>query len=209
MHQQSVARRAKRKAAGLEPEPARIVRPDAGNIAVIDTSDGVVIEPNTFDLGGLSIRFTPNQSGYSATSEATAFSDEARDRGLPLLLGDDDAEAVPLPFPFPYFGETQTQAYVHSDGNVTFEQPETSSTARSLARAASGPPRLAPLFSDLDPSRGLQQALWKHAGSHGHEEFWRRLADLSPTILPARKNDDARRHVEGRSNRMLVRKQNA
>ena len=36
---------------------------------------------------------------------------------------------------------------------MTFEEPETSSTARSLARAASGPPRLAPLFSDLDPSR--------------------------------------------------------
>ena len=44
LHEQSVARRGKRKIAGLDPEPAGVVRPDVGNIAVIDTSDGVVIE---------------------------------------------------------------------------------------------------------------------------------------------------------------------
>ncbi len=153
LHEQSVARRAKRKAGGLDLEPVGIVRPDLGNIAVIDTSDGVVIEPNTLDLRDLSIRFLPSGAGYSATSGATAFNDEARANGISLALGDDDAQAVSLPFPFPYFGRTQTQAFVHSDGSLTFQEAETSSTTRSLARAVSGPPRLAPLFSDLDPSR--------------------------------------------------------
>lgn len=153
LHEQSVARRPKRKAAGLDPEPAGVARPDVGNIAVIDTSDGVVIEPNTLDLRDLSIHFLPNGTGYSAASGTTAFDDEARDNGIALTLGDDDAQTVSLPFPFPYFGRTQAQAFIHSDGNLTFEEPEASSTTRSLARAASGPPRLAPLFSDLDPSR--------------------------------------------------------
>jgi uncharacterized protein (TIGR03437 family) len=153
LHEQSVARRGKRKIAGLDPEPAGVVRPDVGNIAVIDASDGVVIEPNTLDLRDLSIHFIPNQSSYSAASSATAFNDEARDNGIALTLGDDDAQAVSLPFPFPYFGRTQTQVFAHSDGNLTFAEPEASSTTRSLARAASGPPRVAPLFSDLDPSR--------------------------------------------------------
>jgi hypothetical protein len=43
---------------------------------------------------------------------------------------------------------------VNSDGNLTFGQPDAGSTERDLARFSSGPPRIAALFADLDPSRG-------------------------------------------------------
>ncbi|MCY4588702.1 MAG: hypothetical protein OXB98_21985 [Bryobacterales bacterium] len=153
LHEQSLARRAQSKASRFAPEPKGIIRPDVGNIAVIDTSGGVVVEPNVFDLLNLSVSFTRTENGYAATSGPTAFSDQSRDEGVPVSLGDDDAQEVSLPFPFPYFDQTHTQAFVHSDGNLTFEEPESSSTRRSLDRALSGPPRIAPLFSDLDPSR--------------------------------------------------------
>ncbi len=153
LHQQSLARRPQSKASGLAPEPAGVIRPDVGNIAVIDASDGVVIEPNVFDLQNLSISFTRTENGYTATHGPTAFNDQSRENGVPVSLGDDDAQEVSLPFPFPYFDQTHTQAFVHSDGNLTFEEPESSSTRRSLDRAVIGPPRIAPLFSDLDPSR--------------------------------------------------------
>ena len=153
LHEQSLARSVKRKAARLAPEPAGVIRPDVGNIAVIDSSDGVVIEPNVFDLQNLSISFTRTENGYTVTHGPTAFNDQSRENGVPVSLGDDDAQDVSLPFPFPYFDQTHTQAFVHSDGNLTFEEPESSGTRRSLDRAVIGPPRIAPLFSDLDPSR--------------------------------------------------------
>ncbi len=130
-----------------------MLREDVGNIAVIDSLGGVVIEPNAFDLANLAVSFTPTDGEYTSSVAATGFQEQARDDGTPVQLGDDDAQPVLLPFSFPYFGRERTQAFVHSDGNVTFEEAETSSTSRSLSRAASGPPRIAPLFSDLDPSR--------------------------------------------------------
>lgn len=153
LHEQSLARRVQSKASRFEPEPKGIIRPDVGNIAVIDTSGGVVVEPNVFDLLNLSVSFTRTENGYTASSGPTAFSDQSRDEGVPIPLGDDDAQEVSLPFPFPYFDQTHTLAFVHSDGSLTFEEPEASSRSRSLDRALSGPPRIAPLFSDLDPSR--------------------------------------------------------
>lgn len=153
LHEQSLARRVQSKVSRLAPEPKGVIRPDVGNIAVIDTSDGVVVEPNVFDLQNLSVSFTRSENGYTASSGPTAFSDQSRDDGVPVSLEDDDSQEVSLPFPFPYFDQTYMQAFVHSDGNLTFEEPESSSTRRSLDRALSGPPRIAPLFSDLDPSR--------------------------------------------------------
>ena len=147
-HRQAVARRARQAKASLTPEPVGILRPDVGEIAVIDSADGVVIEPNTFDLQGRSVHFLPGGEGYSVVSEDLAFDEQARDDGTAIALADDDAVKVALPF----FGETHNEIFVHSDGNATFVEPETSSSARSLSRAASGPPRIAPFFADLDPS---------------------------------------------------------
>ena len=153
LHRQAVGRRAQRAKAALSPEPAGVIRPDMGEIAVIDSADGVVIEPNPFDLQGRSIHFVPGGAGYTVASEGLSLDEQARDGGTAIALGDDDAVAVTLPFPFPFFGETHHQIFVHSDGNATFVEPEASSSARSLSRAVSGPPRIAPFFSDLDPSR--------------------------------------------------------
>ena len=150
LHEQ--ARRSRAKAA-LASEPPAVLRNDAGSIAVIDTSGGVVIEPNSFDLANLSVSFAPAAGGYTSTAAQSAFDEQARDGGISIALDDDDAQPAALPFSFPYFGREHTQAFIHSDGNLTFEEPDASSTSRSLSRAASGPPRIAPLFTDLDPSR--------------------------------------------------------
>ena len=82
-----------------------------------------------------------------------AFNETARGDGLPLSLGDDDAVQLFLPFPFPFFDAGYSEAFVHSDGNLTFVEPDAASSARSLSRAISGPPRIGPLFTDLDPTQ--------------------------------------------------------
>jgi hypothetical protein len=59
---------------------------------------------------------------------------------------------VALPVTFPFYAGRYTEAFVNSDGNVTFVVEDHASTDRNVARFLTGPPRVAPLFDDLDPS---------------------------------------------------------
>lgn len=73
------------------------------------------------------------------------------------LLGDDDEMLYQFPdnFRFPFFGIVYREVYVNSDGNLTFEIGDgLVGAARSEERFLSGPPRIAPLFTDLDPAAG-------------------------------------------------------
>jgi hypothetical protein len=71
-----------------------------------------------------------------------------------LTLSDDDTREMTLPFGFTFFNQRYDRVFVNSDGNLTFTEADTASTARSVSRFLTGPPRLAPLFADLDPSTG-------------------------------------------------------
>jgi hypothetical protein len=66
----------------------------------------------------------------------------------------DGALAVDLPFAFPLFGASWRQAFVHSDGSLTFGRPDPGSGERGLGRFLAGPPRVAAFFAALDTSRG-------------------------------------------------------
>ena len=132
---------------------------DVNGIAVLDTSSGVLTPPNPFDLSLSRVRITSRGDGFKIDVISGGPAPGSLERGLPLALDDEDFAVVELPFLFPYFGSLYRTAYVHSDGNITFLHPEASSVARSLSRALSGPPRIAPLFKDLDPSRAGQVRL--------------------------------------------------
>lgn len=150
-----------RRLRGLRPALRSAESPwarDYGHIAVMDSRGGVVMEPNAFNLTGRSIVFTPADAGASRYRLATgpqAYDAQAAAQGQAVAsLGDDDYRSIGLPFDFPFFGQRHRTMFVHSDGSVTFLQPDADSSARSLGRLFSGPPRIAPLFADLDPSRG-------------------------------------------------------
>ena len=156
LHRQYAARLP--RSAELHSELDRVegVLPDAGNIAVLDDSDGVLLEPNLFDLDQKTLRFTPlngSADQYTFSVEDTVFDEGALSSGEDLALGDDDARRVTIPFPFPFFGQTYDSVFVNSDGNLTFGVPDLAITERDLARAVGGPPRIAPLFNDPDPSQ--------------------------------------------------------
>jgi len=131
---------------------------DFGHIAVMDSRGGVVMEPNAFNLAGRSLVFAPADlaaSRYTVAAGPQAYDAQAAQQGLALEgLGDDDFRSVELPFDFPFFAQKHRRMFVHSDGAITFVQPDADSSARSLGRLFSGPPRIAPLFADLDPTRG-------------------------------------------------------
>ncbi len=125
---------------------------DVGDIAVLQDDGRLIVSPNLFNLAGQGIRFQPNgRSGYDVARTDATF---RGDLGTRLRLGDDDTFAVTTTFSFPFFGQGQTAAFVNSDGNVTFGKSDTAQDERGLGRLLAGPPRVAPFFADLDPSKG-------------------------------------------------------
>jgi hypothetical protein len=67
-----------------------------------------------------------------------------------LTLDDDDFEQVSLPFSFPYQGSSYRSVFVNSNGNLTLGSGDTGWTPRVPA-LLNGPPRIAPLWTDLSP----------------------------------------------------------
>lgn len=127
---------------------------NVSGVAVMDGAQGVITAPNRFNLNGLALRFTPEPGGYRLAVFEHGRAEPRAATAPPLSdLGDDDHRAVPLPFDFPFYGTAHPAALVHSDGNITFRTPDDGFSARTLGRLVAGPPRIAPVFADLDPSR--------------------------------------------------------
>jgi hypothetical protein len=119
----------------------------SGEVAVLVDQGDLILKANTLDLKGTGLEFQP---GYRVSRVDRALGPD----GVALALGDDDSREVPLPFAFPFFGKSYDKVFVNSDGNLTFGAADNASTARTLARLVSGPPRVAPLLADLDPGAG-------------------------------------------------------
>ncbi|MBK5254469.1 MAG: hypothetical protein JJE39_00400 [Vicinamibacteria bacterium] len=117
-----------------------------GDVAMLVDQGDLILRANPLDLQGKGLEFQP---GYSVSRVDRPLGPD----GATLALGDDDSREVPLPFAFPFFGKSYDKAFVNSDGNVTFGLADDASTARTLARLVSGPPRVAALLADLDPSK--------------------------------------------------------
>jgi uncharacterized protein (TIGR03437 family) len=151
-HRQAVRSRARAGVRMQAAPPAATLRADVSGIAVIDDSDGVITRRNDFDLAYHTLTFTASGGSYQYAVSGDSYDPAPAAAGQQLALGDDDAAPVGLAFPFPFFGATYRQVYVNSDGNLTFGAADVASTERSLGRLTSGPPRIAPLFDDLNPA---------------------------------------------------------
>ena len=191
LHRQATRRNAARPRP-LAAGPAASANRDIGNVAIIEDSDGVVETLNQFDLdrphadfhagigrGTLSVRLL----GRAATIPTPPV------RGGPVVaLGDDDSRTFTLPFAFPFYGATYTQVFLNSDGNLTFNSAESASTSRSVGRMTGGPPRISPLFDDLDPSQtaaacgsSRMRTTWSSVGS-----AWRTIETGVPQTFQVR-----------------------
>lgn len=162
------------------PERAGAAR-DYGEIATLDDAGGVIARRNPFNLNMRSIEFLASgdqAKQYRFQVGAAHFDEPASAEGAVLTLGDDDAQPVDLASPFPFFGTLYNQMWVHSDGTITFEEPDAASQARSLGRLAAGPPRIAPLFTDLDPTRpDCDIRVWQ--GTNRTVITWRNVPQFS------------------------------
>jgi hypothetical protein len=107
--------------------------------------------------------FTPGTGDRFTVAHAPATFDPAI--GSDLHLGDDDSAEVQLPFGFPFLGTTYTSIFVNSNGSITLGAPDPHDTGRYLYQLASGPPRIAPLYTDLNPDAAGSVNAAVHAGS--------------------------------------------
>src|SRR2546422_3855600 len=124
---------------------------DRDGVAVLEDAGDLVARRNPFDLDGAALRFSARAAGTYAIARLALPLDAP---GTSLRLGSDDAQAVDLPFDFPFYGVRYRRVFVHADGNLTFGAADPGPSDRSMGRFLSGPPRIAPFFADLDPSRG-------------------------------------------------------
>lgn len=106
----------------------------------------------------------------------------ARNQGpTDLELGDDSTRLVIFPdnFTFPFFGKIYREVFVNSDGNLTFGVGDArKGEPRTVDRFLVGPPRIAPLFTDLDPEAGGLVAA--EAGSGWVRFTWNQVPEYQP-----------------------------
>ena len=142
--------------AAAEGAPRRPATKVSGDVVLMEDGDGVVSRRNAFDLDRKSITFNPSAAAgrYRFAIGGNTYDAGVAQAGTLIEdFGDDDSREFTLPFPFPFYGETYTSIHVNSDGHLTFLEADTSTDPRSLDRVTSGPPRIAPLFRDLDPTQ--------------------------------------------------------
>jgi hypothetical protein len=163
--------------AGVASRAASSPAARSGDIAVLADDGSIVVSANPFDLGGAGLRFAPNrEGGYDVERASPAF---RADLGRRLHLDDDDTSEEPLGFAFPHYGAARSSAFVNSDGNLTFGRGDVATDARSLGRVLSGPPRVAPFFADLDPSRG--GGVFLSAAAEAFTVTWCEVPDFDAT----------------------------
>lgn len=176
-------------------------RPDIGQIALLDDSDGVVSRRNPFNLNKHTLRFVPAAGGASyryALDKVDSYDSASAASGTPLAgLEDDDSREVSLPFPFPFFGNRYNSVFVNSDGNLTFTAGDAAITDRSLGRFHSGAPRIAGLFGDLDPSRSAT-GVTTHASGDRFTVSWVRVPEYTEAGIGALQTFQIRLFADGR-----------
>jgi uncharacterized protein (TIGR03437 family) len=171
LHRRSTAELARK---GLLRAAAGPVGKDVGNIAVMYDSGGVVARRNPFNLQNRGITFTPTAGNrYGFQTKESAFDQNASSAGARIDgLQDDDTRQFALPFPFRFYGQTYRQIWVNSDGNVTFVEGDSASVSKTVGLLAGGPPRIAPLFVDLDPSRPNSRGVRVFSGADRFVVTW-------------------------------------
>ncbi len=143
-----------------------------GDVVIVVDDGSIIRPPNESDVANKGFRLQfKKKKGYKVSRKSSSISGSLGQR---IVLGDDDSVLVPFEkgFKFKFFGQTYSRMYVNSDGNITFGEGDSASSARDLGRAISGPPRIMAYFTDLDPSvagnvyvkflgKGKMQVTWE------------------------------------------------
>ena len=128
--------------------------------------------------------YESNDSVYSAAPvfNWVEIAPLAGGEGTPLSLGDDDVAHVNLPFTFKYYGNTFSLITIGSNGFAAMGHTEVTDFSNSGIPDNDGPPNMiAPLWDDLNPSRGGQIAYYSDSVNHRFIVEWYHVPHFGST----------------------------
>ncbi len=148
---------------GLPPGSYYIaVHPLDGGTANPDSLRSLYTSLSTFDTDFVYELYNDNDSAVEDPTLTTLVNVQSGENvtGVDIVtstmkhiqLGDQDSEEIVLQnFQFPFYGTMYDRFYINSNGNLTFDSPDTdgSETAEEFIES---PPRIAGLWDDLNPS---------------------------------------------------------
>lgn len=139
--------------------PAKALALDTSNVLVLE-DDGTILTPtDPVPLAGKRLTFHPMPDGGYGTRIGPSRGLLRRGSPLGFAAQTDGVARVTLSHPVPFFGAMYGEIYVHPQGVVSFGAPLTA-TARAdasgqlLSGVLSGPPAIAALWNELQPSSG-------------------------------------------------------
>ncbi len=197
-HRDHLRRLARASAAAAPDVPGRSLPAvtKVGDVAVIEDDGTLVSEPSEFDLSGQGINFKRRKNNLRAVRSTVPVKD---DLGSLVEIQDDDSVLIEFPsFDFPFFGTRYEHVFLNSDGNLTFVEADNASMTRSLGRFLNGPPRIAPLFIDLDPSQATTGGVYLRTTSTSMQITWSSVPEFGST------NENTVQVTLFRSGRILV-----
>ena len=129
---------------------------DTGNLLITDDDGGNGLLSRLVLQANVDLRLAVAVSTYPDLTFVGAGDTKGRYslyinkyRGTPVSLGDDDSVPVALGRPFVFQGQSQNTVFVNSNGSLSFGAGDTSFDA-NVPDFLAGPPRISPLWADLD-----------------------------------------------------------
>jgi hypothetical protein len=131
---------------------------DTGDLLAVDDDGGdgvlsrLILQANTNLRLAVAVSTFPDVEFIGAGESTGRYSLYINTyRGTPITLGDDDSVPVALARPFMFQGQARNSVFVNSNGSLTFGAGDTAFQGTVPAFLA-GPPRISPLWTDLDPT---------------------------------------------------------
>lgn len=155
-----------------------------GDVAVIEDDGSIVMPPSKFDLKNRSFLYIPEEGGYRISGERVPYNPEVGARlnfffGVDGELGagkNDGYRQISVPTtPFTFYGVSYDTINVGINGYITFGGGDTAARG-SVVSLASGPPRIAALWADLDVSS--KGAIYYNRFSDRHLISWEGAKEL-------------------------------
>ncbi len=104
---------------------------------------------NAFDLSNSGFTLNRGPGAYAFVQGASPI---VAPTGAAITFGDDDTQQIALPWAMPYANGMTSSVWVCSNGFISLEMWSGASFTESVTELLSSPPRVCPLWDDLNPS---------------------------------------------------------